>query len=91
LGSSGEWGEMSKIEPRYNLCPNCYRNSNGKLHCSIDGNDADFCDELCVASYSRKFPTRRITVIEGFCEHGDEDYKVFLEKCEKCGNIRSVR
>jgi len=72
-------------------CPNCGRVTTGKLHCSVNGNDFDFCDELCVASFSRRFPSMEVTIIEGFCEHGDEDYEGFLELCRKCGNIRSVR
>jgi len=74
-----------------NECPNCGKESIGKLHCSVNGNDANFCDELCVVSYSRRNPKLSIVIIEGFCEHGDVNYELYLEKCQKCGNVRSVR
>jgi len=73
------------------MCPNCGRISTGKLHCSVEGQDFNFCDELCVISFSRRFPRFHITIIEGFCEHGDEDYEGYLAQCKKCGAIRSVR
>lgn len=75
----------------HNTCPNCGRDTTGKLHCSVDGNDYNFCDELCVISYSRKFPKNRIVFIEGFCQHGDDDYSDYLEICNKCGNVREAR
>ena len=83
---------MKKIEERYGLiCPNCGRYSRMMVHASINGNDANFCDEVCILSYNRKNPSAQITIIEGFCEHGDEDYEDFFERCKKCGYIRRVR
>lgn len=61
------------------------------LHAMVDGNDCEFCDEVCIQVYSRMNPEKHITILEGYCEHGDAMYKPFFEKCGRCGNIRSVR
>jgi len=81
-----------KLEKEYGItCPNCGRYSKNMVHASINGNDANFCDEICILSYSRRIPYAQVTVIECNCKHDDKDYKPFFERCMKCGYIRSVK